>query len=81
MSFFFVMNEAKYNSLPENVQTCIDEASGETLVAKFGDWWDAWDAPGKAAAEERGSEITVLSDEERAKWGEAMKDAVAKHES
>ena len=107
VSFFFVMNEAKYDSLPENVQTCIDEASGETLVAKFGDWWDAWDAPGKAAAEERGSEITVLSDEERAKWGEAlnpmveayldavegegvsnareiyeaMKDAVAKHES
>ena len=77
VSFFFVMNQNKYDSLPENVRACIDKYSGDGLVAKFGDWWDAWDAPGKAAAEAKGNEITVLSDEERARWREALQPMIA----
>jgi len=72
VSFFFVMNEARYNALDENIRTCIDEASGDALVARFGDWWDDWDAPGREAAEERGSQIRTLSDEERERWREAL---------
>lgn len=72
VSFFFVMNQAKYDSLPENVRACIDENSGDALVSQFGAWWDAWDEPGRQAATEKGAEITVLSDEQRAEWREAL---------
>lgn len=72
VSFFFVMNQRRYESLPEDVQACVDDLSGDALIAQFGDWWDQWDAPGLAAAEERGNVITVLSDEERARWREAL---------
>ncbi len=70
--FFFVMNERKYDALPENVRACIDEASGDALVAKFGDWWDKWDAVGREQAEAAGHQIAELSDEERARWREAL---------
>lgn len=70
--FFFVMNQRKYDSLPQNVQTCIDQASGESLVAKFGDWWDKWDAAGRNEAEEAGHVISELSDAERERWREAL---------
>jgi TRAP-type transport system periplasmic protein len=72
VSFFFVMNEDRYNALDETVRACIDEASGDALVARFDQWWDEWDALGRAAAEARGSQITALSDEERERWREAL---------
>lgn len=72
VSFFFVMNENSYNQLSDEAKACIDENSSEELVGKFGDWWDAWDAPGRAEAEEAGHSITTLSDEERERWREAL---------
>jgi TRAP-type transport system periplasmic protein len=72
VSFFFVMNQDRFDELPSDVQACIEESSGDALVARFGDWWDDWDAPGLAAAEARGSQIRVLSDEERERWREAL---------
>jgi TRAP-type C4-dicarboxylate transport system substrate-binding protein len=73
VSFFFVMNERSYESLPAEVQACIDESSGDALVGKFGDWWNAWDAPGLEAAKAKGNTITSLSDAERDRWREALK--------
>lgn len=70
--FFFVMNERKYDSLPENVRACIDEASGDALVGKFGDWWDKWDAAGRDEAVAAGHTITELTAEERQRWREAL---------
>ena len=72
VSFFFVMNQDRFDELPTDVQACIDKLSGDALVASFGEWWDAWDAPGREAAEARGNEIRVLSDEERERWREAL---------
>ncbi len=72
VSFFFVMNERSYNGLSETAQSCVDEHSGDALVSKFGDWWDAWDEPGRAGAKEAGHEIVTLSDEERDRWREAL---------
>lgn len=66
--FYFVMNQKKYDSLPEDVRAAIDEISGDALVGKFGDWWTKWEAVGKAAAEERGNEIIVIDDATRAEW-------------
>jgi TRAP-type C4-dicarboxylate transport system substrate-binding protein len=71
-SFFFVMNQRKYDSLPEDVRQAIDEISGETLVAKFGPWWNDWDKPGLEAVEERGNTITVLDDAQRDEWRAAL---------
>lgn len=70
--FFFVMNQRKYDSLPDDVQACIDEASGASLVAKFGDWWDKWDAAGRQEAVDAGHVITELSEDERQRWRETL---------
>ncbi|MFD2740053.1 TRAP transporter substrate-binding protein [Sulfitobacter aestuarii] len=72
VSFFFVMNENSYARLSPEAQGCIDEFSGDPLVARFGDWWDDWDAPGHEQAVAAGHEITVLSPEARAEWAEAL---------
>ncbi|HEV7371767.1 TRAP transporter substrate-binding protein [Arenibaculum sp.] len=74
--FFFVMNQRKYDALPENVRQCIDEASGDNLVAKFGDWWDKWDEAGRTEAEQAGHEITELSEEERERWRETLQPTI-----
>lgn len=72
VSFFFVMNERSYNRLSDRAKACIDQHSGDALVAKFDAWWDAWDAPGRAQAVAAGHEITTLTAEERARWREAL---------
>ena len=72
VSFFYVMNERSYAGLSEEAQACVDKYSGDPLVAKFGDWWDAWDAPGRQEAIDAGHEIIELSDEERARCEEAL---------
>ncbi len=72
VSFFFVMNERSYDKLSDEAKACIDEASGDALQPKFGDWWDAWDAPGREEAVAAGHTITELSDEERDRWREAL---------
>ena len=74
--FFFVMNQRKYDSLPETVRNCIDEASGENLVAKFGDWWDKWDEAGRNEAREAGHEVTELDEGERERWREALQPTI-----
>ncbi|WP_299908498.1 TRAP transporter substrate-binding protein [uncultured Paracoccus sp.] len=72
VSFFFVMNQNSYDKLSDTAKSCIDQASGDALEPKFGDWWDAWDKPGREEAEATGHIITKLSEEERAKWREAL---------
>ena len=42
VSFWFAMNEKKYNSLPADVRKVIDDMSGDNLIGKFGPWWDKW---------------------------------------
>lgn len=71
-SFYFVMNEKKYNSLPADVQKAIDEISGQVLVNKFGPWWSAWDEMGKKDIAAKGSVVSELSDAERDKWRTAL---------
>lgn len=72
VSFYFVMNQKKYDSLPADVRKAIDDISGDNLIPKFGPWWNKWDAPGLAAAKARGNVITKLSAAERARWRKAL---------
>jgi TRAP-type C4-dicarboxylate transport system substrate-binding protein len=72
VSFFFVMNERRYETLPDDVRGAIDDLSGEALVARFGPWWDRWDQWGKDASAQRRSVVTVLDDAERIRWIETL---------
>ncbi|GBD44206.1 Solute-binding protein [bacterium HR40] len=72
VSFYFVMNQRRYDSLPAEVRAAIDSLSGESLVAKFGPWWNAWDELGRRDSLADGGQVTRLSDEERGRWREAL---------
>src|SRR3546814_11658412 len=72
------MNKKKYDSLPADVRKAIDDTTGDALAAKFGDWWNAWDAPGLEAARKKGNVITSLTDAERARWRAALKPTIDK---
>lgn len=71
-AFYVVMNKQTYASLPEEARKAIDEISGDALVAKFGPWWDKWEARGKEDAVQRKQEIVVLDDDARAAWAKQL---------
>jgi TRAP-type C4-dicarboxylate transport system substrate-binding protein len=76
VSFWFAMNEDVYNGLPENVRACVDQYSGEALISEIGEKWSKWDQPGLERIAERGSTVTALSGDERARWKEALEPMV-----
>ncbi|RED45761.1 TRAP transporter substrate-binding protein [Aestuariispira insulae] len=75
-SFYFVMNEKKYNALPDEVRAVIDDISGESLVAKFGPWWNEWDKPGIEDIKAKGNPITTLDDAQRAEWRKQLQPTI-----
>lgn len=79
VSFFFVMNERKYNALPDDVRNCVDSLSGDALMANFGDWWDKWDQAGLDAVKAQGNEITEMSEDERARWREKLQPMIDRY--
>lgn len=79
VSFFYVMNQRSYDRLSDKAQACIDKYSGADLVAKFGDWWDQWDAPARQEAIDAGHEIITLSDAQRARWEETLQPMMASY--
>jgi hypothetical protein len=58
------------------VQNWIDDSSVASLVAKFGDWWDKWDAAGRKEAVEANHVITELTDAERKRWRETLQPTI-----
>ena len=78
-TFWFAMNQRKYDSLPKDVQACIDKLSGSALEAKFGKWWNEWDAPGLKLVKEKHQPIDELSDAQRARWRNILKPMIAKY--
>ncbi len=72
VSFWFAINEKTYNSLPEDVRACIDKSSGDALIGKFGDWWNAWDKAGYDRVVAEGHDIVTLDDAGRAEWVNAL---------
>ncbi|MEN9420336.1 MAG: hypothetical protein RI988_3957 [Pseudomonadota bacterium] len=57
-SFFFFMNQAKYDSLPPDVKKVVDELSGETVARMFGKGWDKVDRRGMAFMQAAGVQFT-----------------------
>lgn len=64
VGFYFVMNQGRYDGLPDDVRACVDKLTGDDLVAKFGPWWDKWGKAGYDIEVETGDEITVATPEQ-----------------
>ena len=69
--FFVVMNKAKWNSLPSDVQKVIEQVNEEWIV-KQGNNWDEVDKAGREATLKLGNKITPLSKEEDTRWAKAV---------
>ncbi len=78
-SFHVVMNKKKYESLPDDVRAVLDDISGDALVARFGDWWDKWEARGHKDAVARGNEIIEINADMRAKWAKELQPMIASY--
>lgn len=79
--FYFVMNKDKFNSLPEDVQNVINSISGDTLVAKFPDWWAKWGKDGPAQITDAGGEVIKPDAALRQIWIDATASTVKQLES
>lgn len=56
-SFVFIMNQAKYDSLPAEVKKAVDELSGEVAARMFGQSWDKVDRRGMAFMQAAGVQL------------------------
>ena len=78
-AFFVVMNRQKFDSLPADVRTAIDELSGERLVTRFGLLWNKWDRPVRDGASGPGQEIIVPNETVLQQWRDALHPATQRH--
>ena len=78
-TFWFAMNQRKFDGLPKDVQACINKQSGAALAAKFGTWWNEWDAPGLKLVKEKHQPIDELTAAQRTKWREILKPMIDKY--
>jgi TRAP-type C4-dicarboxylate transport system substrate-binding protein len=60
--FGFVMNPAKYNSLPPDLKALIDRTSGPAAAEQFGKLWDEAERQGRNEMIKLGVQIHTLSD-------------------
>lgn len=72
LTFYLVMNENSFNSLPPDLQQVILDNSGMSEAIAVGASWDASDERARAYVAELGNESYALSDEEAARWVEAV---------
>ncbi len=70
-AMFVVMNKAKWNQLPADVQDIIESINKEWIDV-HGKVWDRVDEEGRAYTLERGNQIISLPDSESQKWRDAV---------
>lgn len=70
-TFGFVMDKARYDSLPDDLKAVIDANSGLELAREFGRAMDAGDVIGRQIAEDRGNSVVTLDEAETARFREA----------
>lgn len=69
---YVVMNKAKWNSLPPDIQKIIEQINSE-WIEKQGKLWDELDKEGKDYYLQRGGKIITLSKEEDARWTKLLR--------
>ena len=70
--FLMTMNKARYDGLPAEIRTIIDETTGMALAQRLGRLWQDDEQPGRAIALERGHSIVPLAEAERERWRSAL---------
>lgn len=75
VSMYILMNEAKYNEMPEDLQTIIDEASAE-VFANWPKWWVETDQAAIDAAKAAGNTIIEMPDEDRNAWRDRLQPVI-----
>ncbi|MCY0092525.1 TRAP transporter substrate-binding protein [Hoeflea ulvae] len=67
-AFVLAMNQAKYDSLPDDLKKILDDNTGADFSAFAGKTQASFDAPGRKIAEATDNEIVILDAEEVARW-------------
>lgn len=70
-AMYIIMNEAKWNSLPDDVKKVFEEVSNE-WIPKHAEGWDKADQEGREFTLSLGNKIIPLSKEESDKWAKAV---------
>jgi TRAP-type C4-dicarboxylate transport system substrate-binding protein len=75
ITFYCVMNKAKWNALPPDIQKIFTEVSAEAK-----DWqgalWNEMDIEGRDVFKAKGGQIITLSDAETARWIKAVEPVI-----
>ena len=66
--FVFMMNEGKFDALPQDLKDILLKNSGADLSRTIGRYWDEATAAGRAAAKERGNTFIAISANETDRW-------------
>jgi len=74
-TFFVVMNLDKWNALPAEIKKVFDEVS-DKYTDVHGNVWDSTDQEGRTYTQSLGNEIISLSDEESARWRNAVEPVI-----
>jgi TRAP-type C4-dicarboxylate transport system substrate-binding protein len=72
IGFFVVMNKAKWNALPKDVQATITKIN-EEWIEKTGKSWDEFDKIGLEATKAKGNQVITLSKQEDERWAGLVK--------
>lgn len=70
-AFVLAMNQAKYDSMPDDLKKILDDNTGAEFSAYAGKTMAGYDASGRAIAEATDNEIVVLDEAEVARWKSA----------
>src|SRR5690606_13632219 len=68
LTFYLIMNEAKYNSLPQDLQTIIDDHSGMQEAIAVGRAWDKSVSEVREYLKERSNVFITLTPEQQELW-------------
>lgn len=75
VAMYIVLNQAKYDSLPEDIRTVIDDVSAE-VFANWSHWWHDTDQEAINAALAAGNEIIPMSDSVREGWRQRLQPVI-----
>ncbi len=70
-SFFLARNKAAYEGMPDDLRAVMDAQSGMAFARLAGAMWDAEAGAVRQMVIDRGNTVTVLADDEKARWIEA----------
>jgi TRAP-type C4-dicarboxylate transport system substrate-binding protein len=68
LAFFVLMDRRRFENLPANIRTAIDELSGSPLVTRLGLLWNKWDRAVRDGASGPDQEIIVPDEAVMQQW-------------